>query len=196
MSQKFGPQYIEAEWRDIMTSVFLCWENEESASTVVVAAMEARGIVLPSSDPSIEPSTSKSQSQPSSHRRKQNCDSGQATSRSLRKRARKMANRFLDVEAQVDEGEESEDEEEDAEGFIIPDANTDMGMSPQRRPVVPRCMTSASLSRFKHVVNEIAGRYVDGATNERSKKFLKALPPPSWTQQAFGSLSETGCLAL
>ncbi|KAI9571089.1 WD40-repeat-containing domain protein [Boletus coccyginus] len=168
MSQKFGPRYIEAEWRDIMTSVFLCWENKESASTVVVAAMEARGVVLPSSDLSIEPSTSKSQSQPLSHRRKQNRDSGQATSRSLRKRARKMANQFLDVEAQVDEGEESEDEEEDAEGFIIPDANTDMGTSPQRRPVMPHCMMSTSSSRFKHVINEIAGRYVDGTTNEHS----------------------------
>jgi hypothetical protein len=57
--EKFGDQYIYAEWQDIMLHVFtLSEENDGRVATAVKATMDARGIILSGVNPSPELSTS------------------------------------------------------------------------------------------------------------------------------------------
>ena len=138
MVTQFGDRYIYAEWKDIFTSVFDVSESGEG-SLVVKTAMDARGLAFTDINPTPDPSTSASKNvltrrvkRKFSHDGPSSQDGGVQTRRpSKRVRptvcrtsyciimlwlTRIQLNRFLDIEAQVENESESSDGETERTG--------------------------------------------------------------------------------
>ncbi|KAF9231261.1 hypothetical protein BU15DRAFT_68481 [Melanogaster broomeanus] len=128
----------------VFTKLFAAWELEDQNASgpidIVKAAMSSRGVSFSDCGPRVSVSTNASAD---AHRIK-----------------RRKACRFLDVEARVDDGEQTSDEEDDRDSFIVPDdIDENRAMAPWGPRVYPPTTATAGPSRYSQAINTIVQCY-------------------------------------